>query len=207
MIGSLVTIWALHVAALISPGANVLLISQLAASEPGPRARHAAFGVATGAAIWALSAVLGVQALFHALPELRLAVEAAGGLYLLSLAVRLWRGGASSGAPHSPPISRSSAFRLGLLTNLTNPKSALFYGSVFAAAFGAQPSRALVIAAVLLVAANSLAFHALLAFLFSRERVRVAYGRIRSIADRVAGFVMGGLGVGLLIATLHEAQR
>ncbi len=207
MIATLVTIWALHTAALISPGANVLLISHLAASGPGARARQAAIGVAAGAAIWALSAVLGIQALFHTLPELRFAVQAAGGLFLLALAIRLWRGAAPSRSMSPPPLSRTSAFRLGLFTNLTNPKSALFYGSVFAAAFGDRPTGALVTMAVVVVVANSLAFHTLLAFLFSRERVRAAYARIRRGADRVAALLLGGIGVGLLLATLREARR
>jgi threonine efflux protein len=41
MLSTLVTIWLLHVAALLSPGANVLLVSQLAASDHARSARYA----------------------------------------------------------------------------------------------------------------------------------------------------------------------
>jgi threonine efflux protein len=59
MLPTLFTIWLLHVAALLSPGANVLLVSQLAASDRGQSAVFAALGVTLGAFAWATLAVLG----------------------------------------------------------------------------------------------------------------------------------------------------
>jgi threonine efflux protein len=139
MLSILLTIWFLHVAAMMSPGANVLLVSQLAASDRARSAVFAALGVTVGAAIWSLCAVLGVNAVFQVFPGLRLALQVAGGLYLLYVASRLWRsGGAALGS--GPAVSSAAAFRLGFLTNITNPKSALFFGSVFAASFPAAPS-------------------------------------------------------------------
>jgi threonine efflux protein len=93
MLSILLTIWFLHVAAMMSPGANVLLVSQLAASDRARSAVFAALGVTVGAAIWSLCAVLGVNAIFQVFPGLRLALQVAGGLYLLYVASRLWRSG------------------------------------------------------------------------------------------------------------------
>ena len=89
MLTTLIGIWFLHVAALLSPGANVLLVSQLAASDRARSAAFAALGVTVGACMWASCAVLGVNALFQAFPGLRLALQIAGGLYLLYVASRL----------------------------------------------------------------------------------------------------------------------
>src|SRR5450830_1597718 len=94
MLTTLITIWILHVAALATPGANVLLVSQLAASDRAQSAVFAALGVTLGALVWASSAVLGVHAIFQAFPGLRLALQIAGGVYLLVVASRLWRSGA-----------------------------------------------------------------------------------------------------------------
>ena len=52
MLSTFVTIWLLHVAALLTPGANLLLVTQLAASGHRRSASYAALGVASGAAIW-----------------------------------------------------------------------------------------------------------------------------------------------------------
>ena len=49
MLSILMTIWFLHVAAMVSPGPNFLLVSQLAASDRGRSAGFAALGVTLGA--------------------------------------------------------------------------------------------------------------------------------------------------------------
>ena len=207
MIPTLISIWLLHVAIMLSPGANVLLVTQLAASDRTRSAVFAALGVTLGAGIWAGSAVLGINALFQAFPALRLALQMAGGLYLLYVASRLWRSGitaASSSA--TAPVSALAAFRLGFLTNITNPKSALFFGSVFASAFPQHPDALLQVSAVAMIVANVLCWHLLLAFLFSRDRVRATYARSRNAANRIASVVVGALGLGLLVASLREAR-
>jgi len=206
MLTTLVTIWILHVAALATPGANVLLVSQLAASDRAQSAVFAALGVTLGALVWASSAVLGVHALFHAFPGLRLALQIAGGVYLLVVASRLWRSGAAALTESSASVSRRAAFRLGFLTNITNPKSALFFGSVFAASFPAAPSPLLQMAAVAMIVTNALSWHILLAYLFSRAQVRSGYSRVRGLANRMAAAVVGVLGLGLLVATLRDAR-
>ncbi|WP_431099454.1 LysE family transporter [Polaromonas aquatica] len=206
MLPILITIWFLHVAAMMSPGANVLLVSQLAASDRARSAVFAALGVTAGAAIWSVCAVLGVNAVFQVFPGLRLALQVAGGLYLLYVASRLWRSGAAALGNSGPTVSSLAAFRLGFLTNITNPKSALFFGSVFAASFPAEPSGVLQTAAVAMIVLNALCWHMLLAYLFSRERVRTAYSRTRNVANRVASVAVGTLGLGLLAASVREAR-
>lgn len=206
MLSILLTIWLLHVAALLSPGANVLLVSQLAASDRSQSAVFAALGVTLGAVAWATLAVLGVNVVFQVFPGLRLALQVAGGLYLIYVAVRLWRSRGPEVNGSLPAISRSAAFRLGLLTNITNPKSALFFGSVFAASFPAAPAPWLQVCAVVMIVTNALAWHLLLAYLFSRPPVRAVYARSRNRANRVASAAMGLLGSGLLLATFREAR-
>lgn len=206
MTSTLIAIWFLHLAALLSPGANVLLVSQLAASDRARSAAWAALGVTVGAGIWAACAVLGVNAVFRAFPALRLGLQIAGGVYLLYVASRLWRSTGADMNAGARSISSLAAFRLGLLTNVTNPKSALFFGSVFAASFPASPSASLQAAAVAMVIVNALCWHTLLAWLFSRQRIRTAYSRTRRTANRAAAGAVGALGLGLLASTLREAR-
>ena len=206
MLSTFVTIWLLHVAALLTPGANVLLVSQLAASGHRRSASYAALGVAIGAAIWSSSAVLGVSALFAAFPAARLFLQVAGATYLLYVASRLWRSrGSTAGDPRS--LSAVPALRLGLLTNLSNPKSALFFGSVFSAALPAQPSGAVLGTVVALVVFNSLCWHLLLAFVFSRGVVQAGYAAQRDRFARAAGAVVGAVALSLLVTSLREARR
>lgn len=209
MFSVLFTIWLLYLAVLLSPGANTLLVSQLAASDHSRSALVAALGVAVGSTLWCTCAVFGIHVIFVVFPAMRLALQIAGGIYLLYLASRLWR--TSSGAVASMTLRASqgaaAAFRLGLLTNMTNPKAALFFGSIFAASFPASPGKALQLAAIVMVLVTSGCWHLFLAYLFSRTSVRAGYARSRGTFNRMAAVAVSSLGVGLLWSTLREARH
>ena len=202
----LLKIWLLHLAALASPGANVLLVSQMAASGRRDSAWFAGFGVVAGAALWTTSAVLGVHILFTAFPVLRVSLQIVGGLYLLYLASRMWRSTPDVSTARAFTLTRAQAFHRGLLTNITNPKAALFYGSVFAASFPPSPTPALRAAAVAIVVANALCWYMVLAYLFSRQRVREAYGRASAAAGRISATCFGAFGVGLLVSSFRSGK-
>ncbi len=206
MLSTFSAIWLLHVAALVTPGANVLLVSQLAASDRARSAIYAALGVTAGAAMWSLSAVLGVNAVFETFPRFRLLLQVAGAVYLLYFATRLWRAQPPQLNAKARSMSRWAALRLGLLTNATNPKSALFFGSVFSASLPAQPSSLLLVSAVAMVVLNALCWHVLLAYLFSRKRVRSAYSSQWRLLNRVASTLAGALGLNLLVASIRETR-
>ena len=207
MIATLGTIWLLHVVVLITPGMNMLLVSQFAAGERTRSAVFAAFGVALGTLMWSGSALLGVHTVFKVLPQARLALQLAGACYLLYVAFRLWRSpGTQSGATLSVVADRA-AFRIGFLTNASNPKTALFFGSIFAAAFPAQPGAGLMVLAMVMVVGNALLWHLLLAFLFSRPRIRSLYARQSRLLTRLAAGAAAAMGLGLTRQFLLEARR
>ncbi|MGE0875070.1 MAG: LysE family transporter [Burkholderiales bacterium] len=205
MLATLAAIWILHVATMAVPGVNALLIFKLAAGEGGRGGPYAALGIAIGALMWATAAALGVNALFAAFPGFRTALQLAGAGYLLYLGVRLWFAGPPRVAAQSSWVSSVAAFRLGLLTNVTNPKAALFFGSVFSAALPAQPSMALMLSAVALVVFNAFWWHMLLAYLFSRQRVRAAYALRWCLLNRVSGSIAGAFGLSLVMAAVRDS--
>lgn len=204
MLASLVAIALLHWAVLLVPGFNVVLIGQLAAGGSRAAALFAVLGMTTATLVWGSLAVLGVGAVFSAHPQLRFAAQIAGGVYLLYLAVKLWRSGATAAeqAPATP--GNAAAFRVGLLTSLLNPKIALFYGSVFATALPPSPSLLHIVSAIAVVYANSVIWHTGLAFLFSQPKVRQIYLRNFARLTKVSGAMVGAFGLRLLVATIQE---
>lgn len=203
MLAILSSIWILHVAALLTPGANTLLVSQLAASDSTRSAMFATLGIVSGATIWATAAVLGVNAFFEVFPQSRIALQVAGSGYLLYIATRLWRSQVRHAVARSGVISGFDAFRLGLLTNITNPKSVVFFTGIFSAAFPARPDPLLPVIAVTMIVCNALCWHALLAFLFSRKRVRSSYLAKQRLLNRLAGFAFGVFGLLLMVAAVR----
>ena len=86
-------------------------------------------GVAMGQALWTLAASAGVAALVAASQPVFIAVRVVGVAYLVWLGVQslraAWRGRAHEDAPRGS----SAGFRQGLLSNLANPKMAVFFTS------------------------------------------------------------------------------
>lgn len=206
MLETLLSVAVLHWVILVTPGANVLVVSQLAAGGHRRAACFAAIGITLVAVIWAALAALGVHAVFVAHPHLRFGLQLAGGAYLCYLAVRLWRSSAGAGAAAPHALSPWTAFRLGFLTNILNPKSALFFGSVFTTALPPDASIALVHAALATVLVNALAWHLFLALAFSHARVQAAYARRRDAFTRFASAAVAAFGLRLVWATLDELR-
>jgi threonine/homoserine/homoserine lactone efflux protein len=95
-----------------------------------------AAGVAAGQMIWALATSAGLVALLVASEPVFEAVKWLGATYLVWLGAhsiwRAWRGRAVPAASMtaSPRLTRAATFRQGLLSNLGNPKMAVFFSSL-----------------------------------------------------------------------------
>lgn len=98
-----------------------------------------AAGVAAGQVLWALATSAGLVALLVASETVFQSIKWLGAGYLVWLGAQaLWsaaRGGAApagaiSAAASFPPLAPWSAFRQGLLSDLGNPKMAVFFSSL-----------------------------------------------------------------------------
>ncbi len=114
----------------LTPGPNMAYLALIAATE-GRRPGYAAVaGVALGLAVVGLAAALGLTALINASPVAYEALRWAGVVYLLWLAWDGWRGAAGAIEHADAGSSLGLYFRRGLITNLLNPKAAVFYVAV-----------------------------------------------------------------------------
>jgi threonine/homoserine/homoserine lactone efflux protein len=122
-------LWAFALTALIvelTPGPNMAWLALVAAAR-GRRAGLAAVaGVALGLAVVGLLAAAGIAALVAASPPLYQALRWGGAAWLIWLAWEAWRGEGPDTAD-TPGHSQWRWFRRGLVTNLLNPKAAIFY--------------------------------------------------------------------------------
>ncbi len=114
----------------ITPGPNMAYLAALAMARGRLAGLAAVAGMALGLAfIGALSAV-GLAEVIARAPLAYAVLRWAGVLYLLWLAGEAWR---DSGAPVDRPLDAGTLgglFGRGLLTNVLNPKAAVFYITV-----------------------------------------------------------------------------
>ena len=103
-------------------------------------------------------------------------------------------------ASQASPQRAGRAFALGFITNGLNPKATLFFLSLFTVVI--DPRTPLGVQAgygIYLALATGLWF-CLVAWLFSRERVRAGFARMGHWFDRLTGALLIGLGVRLAIS-------
>ena len=99
----------------------------------------------------------------------------------------------------------AAALGMGLATQLSNPKTAVVYASVFAAFLPSHLSTHLAAALVVVIFVLETSWYAVVATLLSTAAPRRAYARCKAFVDRAAAIVMLGLGV-KLIASAHRAS-
>ena len=187
---------AVSVATSLIPGPTNFLIIRLAMRRGRAAALAAALGTTAGCLIWCLAAMIGLAALLAAVPWLYDVLRVGGGLYLLWFAFGLWRARPEPVTAGADPAG--GAFWSGFAICLTNPKSVLFFASIFSAYVGPDSPGWMHVAAVGVVCATCLVWCLALAWLFSAPAAAEAYGRAQRPLDRLAAAVMAVFGIGLL---------
>lgn len=114
----------------MTPGPNMAYLALIAATEGRKPGYAAVAGVALGLAVVGLAAALGLTAVINASPVAYQALRWAGASYLLWLAWDGWRGSTDAADLADAGSSLGMFFWRGLITNLLNPKAAVFYVAV-----------------------------------------------------------------------------
>jgi threonine/homoserine/homoserine lactone efflux protein len=185
----------------VSPGPSFVLVARTAVSSSRHDGVAAAIGMGAGGVLFAVAALLGLQGLLLAVPSVYLVLKVLGGLYLAHLGIRIWRCAKEPlAAPRPTPrrTTRLKSLALGFTTQVSNPKTAIVYASVFAAFMPASQSLAFDLTLVSLVFIIEASWYTVVAMALSSERPRAAYLRHKAWVDRSAGGVMVALGVKLV---------
>jgi threonine/homoserine/homoserine lactone efflux protein len=201
----LAALFLVHLGAVATPGPNTLLVTNIAAAGQRRAALWAAVGTGAGALVWIVATLGGASALFVAFPRLAAALRWAGGGYLIFLGGQAlwsaWRSRRANGAPAVfAPNSAAAAFRRGLVTNLSNPKSLAYYLSLLVASAAPAAPLWVRLAGGAGMAAISLIWYVFLAWTFSRAPVQRAYRRVQPLIAGGTGLLMIGFGLALIFA-------
>jgi len=155
-----------------------------------------AAGVACGQAFWTLAASFGLAALLGASEPAFLAVRLAGAAYLVFLGLQTLLG---SHRAHTRAPGVRGSFRQGLLSNLGNPKMAVFFTSLLpqfgGSSFGVLLGLGLVFCTMTLLWLSGYAFAVARAGDFLRR------SRVRRWLDRATGAVLIAFGIRLATET------
>ncbi|MEM7504147.1 MAG: LysE family transporter [Pseudomonadota bacterium] len=184
-------------AAVLSPGPALLVALKTTLSAGRSAGIAVGAGLALVASTWTLMALVGLDVVFRVFPWAYGAAKTLGALYLLYVAVRMWRHARTPIEADTRPIKH--AFLQGVLINVLNPKSVLFAAAVLIVVFPADMSvaeNAIVVVNHLVV---ELSFYTAIAIAMSRQAVSRRYLRAKQTLDRFSAIVLGALGLKLLL--------
>ncbi|TDC88881.1 LysE family translocator [Saccharopolyspora aridisoli] len=191
----------------LTPGPNMAYLVSRTLTQGRRAGAVSLCGVAAGFAAYAAAAAAGLSTVFVLVPALYSLVQVAGAGYLLWLAWRSLRPGASVFEPAPvPPVSAGRLFAMGLLTNLLNPKIAVLYVSLLPQfvdpARGSVAAQSMVLAGVQIAVAVSV--NAVIV-LGAGGVARLLAGR--PLWARVQRWVMGAVLAALAVRLLGERSR
>ncbi|MBZ0276958.1 MAG: LysE family transporter [Anaerolineae bacterium] len=194
---------SIHVAAVMTPGANFLTVTQNALAYSRRSGLLTVGGVATGSSLYITAGIIGFAAVISQAPLIYNGIRVIGALYfaymgwgLLNRAPRLTRTTAPDTAPLD--LSRGGAYRSGFLTAIANPASALYFLSIFTTFIPLSSTMSDKVFAGLMLLTITFTWYTSVALLFSYSRVRALYSRAEIWMNRVFGVVWLLLAVKLL---------
>ncbi len=197
---TLLAIASAQLVAIISPGPSFLITARTAVVRSRRDGVEVAAGLAAGSAIWAGTALFGLNALFHAMPVLFIAMKILGALFLLCIAFQIFRHAHEPLTLHGDAI-QGSPFLRGLWVQLSNPKVMVFFGSIFIAMLPANPQPWLLLALLAIVTLNEFWWYCVVALFFGATPVRNFYLQAKTLIDRITGAFLGAVGARLLITS------
>lgn len=186
----------------ISPGPSFILVARTAVASSRRAGIGAALGMGAGSLIFAIIALMGLHTLLNTVPVLWLTLKTAGGLYLLWMAYKMFRGAREPlvlDLPGSNGKTLKRAFLTAFTTQISNPKTAMVFAGVFAALLPAHVSNGMLIAIPLVAMMVDGLWYLFVAYALSSRGPRNTYLRFKAPLDRLGGGVMALLGIRLIV--------
>ncbi|MEV4223084.1 LysE family translocator [Nonomuraea sp. NPDC049725] len=190
----------------MSPGPDFAVVVRRSALSGRGHGMAAAAGISLGVFVWVVAAATGVAALLAASAVAFTVVKIVGAAYLLYLGAKALRaavkggGGLALDAPATGGRGPWAAFAEGLLTNVLNPKAALFFVALVPQFLSAGASLADTLLLSLIALAGTVLWFLTVANVVSALRRAFARPAVRRTLDGLTGAALVALGVNLATA-------
>ena len=191
------------VVVIVTPGQDTALTVRNTLAGGRRAGVRTAIGVVSGQAVWALAASAGVAALLVASEPAFVALKLAGAAYLVYLGGQALLAAVRREPPHAHEVRAAGGgheLRQGLLSNLGNPKMAVFFSSLLPQ-FG--DTFAVLLGLGLLFCALTLTWLSAYALAIARAGDVLRRPRVRRALDAVTGTALVALGLRLATVQRH----
>jgi threonine/homoserine/homoserine lactone efflux protein len=187
----------------LAPGPDMTYVAARSLGQGRRAGLISALGISAGCLVHIVAASAGVAMLLRTWPHAYAVIRIAGAAYLVYLGVSLcWSAGHGTGVTPVPRATDWEIFRQGAITNVLNPKVAMFF-LAFLPQF-VNPARGPValqtLALGLLFNISGTLVNAAVAWLAASARRLLESRRGRAWFQRVSGAILTALGLRLALA-------
>jgi threonine/homoserine/homoserine lactone efflux protein len=205
MLGTLAAFIGVSAVVICTPGQDTALTIRNTLAGGWRNGIATAGGVAAGQAVWTIAASLGVVAVLSASEPVFATLKLAGATYLVYLGLHaLWKAvvpaksrRACEQRANTPPKGTRRGLRQGVLSNLGNPKMAIFFASLLPQfAPGGGASFAVLLALGSFFCVMTFCWLTIYALAIHRAQ-RLLAGPARRVLDALAGIVLTLFGLRL----------
>ncbi|MDR5019251.1 threonine export protein RhtC [Yersinia rochesterensis] len=199
------TVALVHLVALMSPGPDFFFVSQTAASRSRREAMMGVVCISLGIVVWAGVALMGLNLILQKMAWLHEIIMVGGGLYLCWMGWQLLKSARSKQEASESEVqvalpARGRTFVRGFLTNLSNPKAVIYFGSVFSLFVGDDVSAGARWGLFVLIIAETFVWFSIVACVFALPVMRRGYQRLSKWIDGLAGVLFTGFGIHLILS-------
>ena len=202
---TLLTVASIWSIAVVTPGPNFFITAQTAVKDSRAAGLFVVLGTCTGTVVWSMAGYFGIASLFLAAPWLYTTLKVLGGSYIIFLGVTvlvgLIKSGTVPGIPQETSKSNADHWRRGLMTNLSNAKTAMFITSLFASALPKEPTILIGLLITALMVGISLVWYSFVVFVFSSPQFSSGYRRVQKWTEGIAGIIFIAFGAKLIFDT------
>lgn len=201
----LLTVLTIATLATISPGPDFVVVTRNSLLHSHSVGMYTATGIALAVLIHVAYTILGIGYLISQSVLLFTILKTIGALYLIYIGIKMsWTKGKAI-APGGEKavvqsLSPAKALRQGFICNVTNPKTTIFIVSIFVQLVSPATPLWQQLLYGLAIAFIHLIWFGILAFGFASMAKYPRFDKLKSGFEKVAGVVMIGLGLKLLLS-------
>lgn len=198
----LASLAVIHIVALMSPGPDFAIVVKMATQQTRITAVYCALGIAVAILVHTLLSLMGISVMIQQSPVAYVLVQLIGSGYLAWMgygalmsaikAIKLKRQPdqvVTLPSDNVVKISSFKGFKIGLYTNLLNPKALIFFITLFTVLITPQVGNSTKTAAAVLLFGLSFIWFGLLALVLSKPRIQQKLLAANSIIDLFVGVI------------------
>lgn len=206
-LASILSLSGVVMIALISPGPNLALTIKNSLIYSRKTALFTTLGISIGTIVHIIYSLLGVGLIISKNLWLLLCIKYLGACYLLYIGYKGLKTKNTSlsikNAEAKKDISSAAAIRIGILTSIINPKSVLFFISLFSVIISPYTPLLIMIIYGIIIYVLTFGWFSLVAIVLSRKKTREKLIHIEHWIERVAGGAFALIGIKLLFMRIN----